>query len=225
MLKKIGYFLIGIVILGILIWVFAYVSLIGGLFVALLGLIMLIYPRILDLPIFAKISEKIRPHARGYGILVLTGGLFLSMLGSAILDEIEKNKHQPKPQQQQQQVHTTNPQPAVQEKKQEPNQEQPKPQPQPEAKPNPQPEHPVLQKSDSAKTSSSPPPQPKTATVRKPKPPRRATSNTQSKTSTSQTVYYKNCSQARAAGAAPIYRGEPGYRPALDRDRDGIACE
>lgn len=38
-------------------------------------------------------------------------------------------------------------------------------------------------------------------------------------------VYYKNCSQARAAGAAPIYRGEPGYRPALDRDNDGIACE
>ena len=217
MLKKIGYFLIGIVILGILIWVFAYVSFIGGLFVALLGLIMLIYPRILDLPIFAKISEKIRPHARGYGILVLIGGLFLSMLGSAILDEIEKNKHQPKPQQQQQ-VHTTNPQPAVQEQKQEPKQEQPKPQPQPEAKPNPQPEQPVPQKSysaNSAKTSSSPPPQPKTATV-----------NTQSKTSTSpKTVYYKNCSQARAAGAAPIYRGEPGYRPALDRDRDGIACE
>lgn len=38
-------------------------------------------------------------------------------------------------------------------------------------------------------------------------------------------VYYKNCSEARAAGAAPIYRGEPGYRPALDRDNDGIACE
>ncbi len=38
-------------------------------------------------------------------------------------------------------------------------------------------------------------------------------------------VYYKNCTAARAAGAAPIYRGEPGYRPALDRDNDGIACE
>jgi len=37
--------------------------------------------------------------------------------------------------------------------------------------------------------------------------------------------YYKNCSEARAAGAAPIYEGEPGYRPALDRDRDGVACE
>lgn len=38
-------------------------------------------------------------------------------------------------------------------------------------------------------------------------------------------VYYANCSAARAAGAAPIRAGEPGYRPALDRDGDGIACE
>lgn len=38
-------------------------------------------------------------------------------------------------------------------------------------------------------------------------------------------VYYPNCSAARAAGAAPIRAGEPGYRPALDRDRDGVACE
>lgn len=38
-------------------------------------------------------------------------------------------------------------------------------------------------------------------------------------------AYYKNCTAARAAGAAPILRGEPGYRSALDRDNDGIACE
>ena len=38
-------------------------------------------------------------------------------------------------------------------------------------------------------------------------------------------TFYKNCSEARAAGAAPIYRGEPGYREKLDRDNDGIACE
>lgn len=37
--------------------------------------------------------------------------------------------------------------------------------------------------------------------------------------------YYANCDAARAAGAAPIRRGEPGYRPALDRDNDGVACE
>lgn len=38
-------------------------------------------------------------------------------------------------------------------------------------------------------------------------------------------VYYRNCTAARAAGAAPIYRGEPGYRSRLDRDNDGVACE
>ena len=29
----------------------------------------------------------------------------------------------------------------------------------------------------------------------------------------------------RAAGAAPLHRGDPGYRSGLDRDGDGIACE
>jgi len=38
-------------------------------------------------------------------------------------------------------------------------------------------------------------------------------------------VYYPNCAAARAAGTAPIYAGQPGYRPGLDADRDGIACE
>lgn len=33
------------------------------------------------------------------------------------------------------------------------------------------------------------------------------------------------CDAARAAGTAPIYRGEPGYRPEMDGDDDGIACE
>ena len=38
-------------------------------------------------------------------------------------------------------------------------------------------------------------------------------------------VYYANCTAARAAGAAPIMRGEPGYASKLDRDNDGIGCE
>lgn len=38
-------------------------------------------------------------------------------------------------------------------------------------------------------------------------------------------VYYANCYEARAAGAAPLYAGQPGYRVELDRDRDGVACE
>ncbi|WP_157111505.1 excalibur calcium-binding domain-containing protein [Nocardia beijingensis] len=40
-----------------------------------------------------------------------------------------------------------------------------------------------------------------------------------------QPVYYKNCAAVRAAGKAPLLRGEPGYAPHLDRDNDGIACE
>ena len=39
------------------------------------------------------------------------------------------------------------------------------------------------------------------------------------------TVYYQNCDAVRAAGAAPIYVGDPGYRPGLDRDGDGVGCE
>jgi cytoskeletal protein RodZ len=38
-------------------------------------------------------------------------------------------------------------------------------------------------------------------------------------------VSYKNCDEARAAGAAPLYQGEPGYSSKLDRDGDGVACE
>lgn len=38
-------------------------------------------------------------------------------------------------------------------------------------------------------------------------------------------VYYPNCKAARAAGAAPIYAGQPGYRPGLDRNGNGVACE
>jgi hypothetical protein len=36
---------------------------------------------------------------------------------------------------------------------------------------------------------------------------------------------YANCSAARAAGAAPVRRGEPGYGAHLDRDGDGVGCE
>ncbi|MFH8620963.1 excalibur calcium-binding domain-containing protein [Streptomyces vietnamensis] len=38
-------------------------------------------------------------------------------------------------------------------------------------------------------------------------------------------AYYKNCDAVRAAGKAPIYAGQPGYRSALDRDGDGKACD
>jgi hypothetical protein len=38
-------------------------------------------------------------------------------------------------------------------------------------------------------------------------------------------AYFANCAAARAAGAAPLRRGDPGYRAGLDRDNDGVACE
>jgi hypothetical protein len=38
-------------------------------------------------------------------------------------------------------------------------------------------------------------------------------------------VYYDNCTAARAAGAAPVRVGQPGYGTHLDRDGDGIGCE
>lgn len=38
-------------------------------------------------------------------------------------------------------------------------------------------------------------------------------------------VSYQNCDAVRAAGADPIYAGEPGYSRKLDRDGDGIGCE
>ncbi|MHC3472086.1 excalibur calcium-binding domain-containing protein [Streptomyces sp. 7R007] len=38
-------------------------------------------------------------------------------------------------------------------------------------------------------------------------------------------VYYANCTEARAAGVTPLHSGDPGYDSHLDRDGDGVACE
>ena len=38
-------------------------------------------------------------------------------------------------------------------------------------------------------------------------------------------VYFRNCNEARAAGAAPLFRGQAGYRPEMDGDADGVAGE
>ncbi|MEW6576194.1 MAG: excalibur calcium-binding domain-containing protein [Pseudomonadota bacterium] len=40
-----------------------------------------------------------------------------------------------------------------------------------------------------------------------------------------QSVYYSGCNEVRAAGKAPLYSGDPGYREGMDGDGDGIACE
>lgn len=52
-----------------------------------------------------------------------------------------------------------------------------------------------------------------------------AGSQNDSTASGSDSVYYPNCSAVRAAGAAPIHEGDPGYSLDLDRDGDGTACE
>jgi hypothetical protein len=38
-------------------------------------------------------------------------------------------------------------------------------------------------------------------------------------------IIYANCTAVRAAGAAPIRVGQPGYSRKLDRDGDGVGCE
>jgi len=53
---------------------------------------------------------------------------------------------------------------------------------------------------------------------------KQGTQATQSK-ETTETVVYKNCTEMRQAGKAPLYRGDPGYSRKLDRDGDGVACE
>ena len=85
----------------------------------------------------------------------------------------------------------------------------PQPKPAPEAvKPAPQPAAPAAKAEEAPKAPEAVKPAPAPA----PEPKQEST-------------YFPNCKKAKAAGAAPLYRGDPGYREELDRDRDGIACE
>lgn len=56
-------------------------------------------------------------------------------------------------------------------------------------------------------------------------PPTQSSSAAPSTLKSSDQQAFANCSAARAAGAAPVRRGDPGYGPHLDRDGDGIGCE
>ncbi len=38
-------------------------------------------------------------------------------------------------------------------------------------------------------------------------------------------VYYQNCTEVKAAGAAPITANDPGWQSKFDRDGDGIGCD
>ncbi|MFD3447424.1 excalibur calcium-binding domain-containing protein [Microbacteriaceae bacterium 4G12] len=66
-------------------------------------------------------------------------------------------------------------------------------------------------------SESAPASQPKATPAPQPKPEPAPSQNTN--------VYYKNCAAVKAAGKAPLHRGDPGYASHLDRDGDGIACE
>lgn len=54
---------------------------------------------------------------------------------------------------------------------------------------------------------------------------RRAAGNRSATQSTTSGWTYRNCTEARRAGAAPLRRGTPGYGAHMDGDGDGVACE
>ena len=54
---------------------------------------------------------------------------------------------------------------------------------------------------------------------------RRAAGNRSGAQSTTSGWSYRNCTEARRAGAAPLRRGTPGYGAHMDGDGDGVACE
>ncbi|SCF60761.1 excalibur calcium-binding domain-containing protein [Streptomyces sp. Cmuel-A718b] len=70
-------------------------------------------------------------------------------------------------------------------------------------------------------TAAPPEPEPKPAK----KPAARDDSTGGSGGSGGSSAYYENCDAVRAAGAAPIRSGQPGYGRHLDRDGDGVGCE
>ena len=39
------------------------------------------------------------------------------------------------------------------------------------------------------------------------------------------TAAFASCAEAKAAGKAPLHKGDPGYSAKMDGDGDGVACE
>ncbi|MFD8954824.1 excalibur calcium-binding domain-containing protein [Streptomyces xanthophaeus] len=97
----------------------------------------------------------------------------------------------------------------------------PTPTPTPPPSPTPAPEAPP---SPTPPPAPAPAPEPTQEAAPRPDPDEGGTSGS-SATGGSGSVSYKNCTAARAAGAAPVRRGDPGYGRHLDRDGDGVACE
>lgn len=51
------------------------------------------------------------------------------------------------------------------------------------------------------------------------------TATSETTATTAAAVSYANCDAVRAAGKAPLHKGDPGYSTKLDRDGDGTACD
>ena len=92
-----------------------------------------------------------------------------------------------------------------------------KPTPSPSPSPTPSPSPSTTPTPSPEPTTAEPSPEPTTAEP-SPEPPAQPEP-------AAQQAYYSSCREAKAAGAAPLYRGDPGYRSGLDRDGDGVACE
>ncbi|MGY1884138.1 DUF1524 domain-containing protein [Blastococcus sp. SYSU DS0753] len=58
-----------------------------------------------------------------------------------------------------------------------------------------------------------------------PSPSSRSTASPTSTPPPAEGVHYQNCAAVRAAGAAPIHPGEPGWQPKFDGNQDGVGCE
>jgi hypothetical protein len=71
-----------------------------------------------------------------------------------------------------------------------------------------------------SKTPTSEPSTPKSSSTTPP-----TTEPTSAPTTSTASVAYRNCGEVRAAGKAPLHRGDPGYSAELDHNGDGTACE
>ncbi|HEX6423822.1 MAG TPA: excalibur calcium-binding domain-containing protein [Acidimicrobiales bacterium] len=83
-------------------------------------------------------------------------------------------------------------------------------------------ERPTTTTSTTAPTTTTTTEAPTTTSTTRTRP---SATTTRPTTTTTEAVSFRNCSEARAAGALPLREGDPGYGPHLDRDGDGRACE
>lgn len=101
----------------------------------------------------------------------------------------------------------------------------PTPTPTPEPTPEPTTQEPVAPATQQANPPTIQPLVPQPAPSSKAAPAKTTQAPEPAKTTKKKVGTYANCAAAWADGAAPLYKGEPGYSAKLDGDKDGIACE